>query len=131
MVLSTVLKDFVVTSSTSSLDHFFPGSALNFIFAWKPFLNFRVVCHLESLAIFFSFGHAHSIEKFLGQGSSLSHNFDLYHSHTNNRSLTHFTRPGIEPMPLQRQCQKLNPLHYSGNPGSGNFPNHQLLIHFC
>lgn len=31
------------------------GAALDFTFAWKPFLNFSIICHLESLALRNSF----------------------------------------------------------------------------
>ena len=39
------------------------------------------------------------------------------------RSLTDWARPGIEPMPQQRQHQIHNPLHHSGN-SSQRFSNH-------
>ena len=50
LMVWTRLFDFVV----DNVIHFvlFSGSALNFIFALKPFLNFIIFCHLESLGNF-------------------------------------------------------------------------------
>ena len=55
------------------------------------------------------------------QESNPSGSCDPYHSCSNARSLIHYTRPGIESVPLQRQYWILNPLCYSGN---------SLLFHF-
>ena len=46
---------------------------------------------------FFFFDCTHGIWKFLGQGSNLSHGFDLLQNCGNTRSSTHCTGQGIEP----------------------------------
>ena len=56
------------------------------------------------------FSHTHSIWKFLGQGLNPSCSWDK------TRSLTHWARPGIKPVSLQRQCQILNLLSHMGTP---------------
>ena len=67
--------------------------------------------------IFFFLSYICSIWRFPRQGSNLSCSFDLRHSYSNTRSLTHCTGPGIELMPSQRHHQILNPLcHGAGNP---------------
>ena len=49
-------------------------------------------------------------------GSNPSCGCDLHHSSSSSAgSLTHCTRLGIEPLPLQRQCQILNPIGHSRN----------------
>ena len=63
----------------------------------------------------FLFGHAHGIWKFLGQGSSPSHIYDLHHSCSSTGSLTHCAQLGIKLMPPQRQCSILNQLSHSEN----------------
>ena len=39
----------------------------------------------------------------------------LHHSHSNNRSLIHWARPGIKPTSSWTLCQVLNPLSHNGN----------------
>ena len=49
-------------------------------------------------------------------GSNPSCGCDLHHSSSSSAgSLPHCTRLGIEPLPLQRQCQILNPIGHSRN----------------
>lgn len=45
-----IANDFTVTSSTSSLDHA-PESAIDVMFAWKPFLNFIIIYHFSGEAV--------------------------------------------------------------------------------
>ena len=61
------------------------------------------------------FGCTLSIRKFLGQGSNLSHSYDLCYSYSNTGLLTHCAGLWIEPELSQRQCQIFNPLCNSGN----------------
>ena len=69
----------------------------------------------------FVFGHIQGICKFPGQGSNLSHSYNLRHSHGNVGYLTHCTGLGIKPASqqqpklLQRQCQILNLLCHRAN----------------
>ena len=70
---------------------------------------------LEVVFFFSFFGHTHGIWKFPGQGSNPSHCFDLHHSCSNTRSLTHGSGLGIEPVPPQWQCHIPNLLCHSGN----------------
>ena len=72
----------------------------------------------------FFLGRICSIWKFPGQGSNPSHSCNLHHNHSG--SLTHCTRPGIKPMPPQRQCQILNLLHHSSNSRNGFLKRCQL-----
>ena len=60
-------------------------------------------------------GHTYSICKFLGQELNLSHSYDLCHSCDNTGSLTHCSRPEMEPMVPQTQRQIVNLLHHSRN----------------
>ena len=50
-----------------------------------------------------------------------SHSCNLHHCYGNAGSLTHFTRPGIEPVPLQRQQWILNPLHHTRSSWRSHF----------
>ena len=69
----------------------------------------------EDISFFFFFDHTCHIWKFLGQVSNTSH------SSGNAGCLRYCARPWIKPVPqqlpepLQRQCQILNTLCYSGN----------------
>ena len=63
----------------------------------------------------FFFSRTHSTWTFPRQGINPCHSCNLHHSCSNTGSLTHCAGPGIEPMPSQRQCQILNPLHHSRN----------------
>ena len=60
-------------------------------------------------------------EEFLGQGSGLSHSFNLSQNCGNARSLNHCTGPGIEPAswcyrdatdPIAPQWELLSPVHF-------------------
>ena len=74
----------------------------------------------------FIFDHTLSIWKLLGQWLNSSLSYNLCHSCDNAGCLTHCTRPGIEYTLLQRQCQILNPLCYSGNLKINDFLKHFL-----
>ena len=102
------------------------------ILVWIPLMISDVKCHLLCLLAIcmyflekclfkscvhfclFVFGCSLSVWKFPGQGSNLSCSCDLCHRCSDIRSLTHCTRMGIKPMPLQR-CWILNPLYHSRN----------------
>ena len=65
---------------------------------------------------FFLFGCPHSIWKFLGLGLNPSPSCNLCHSCNNDRSLTHCTGLGMEPVPPQRQANSLNHCATAGTP---------------
>ena len=67
------------------------------------------------LFFFFLSGRTCSIWKFPGQGSNLSHRCNLYHSCSDDGSLTHCTELGIEPNNRSCCSWTLNPLCHSGN----------------
>ena len=64
---------------------------------------------------FFFFGCTQDIWKFLSQGSKLSCSCNQCHRYSNAGPLICCARPGIEPMPPQKQCQIINPLLYNRN----------------
>ena len=90
-----------------------------------PLLLFSIVKITILFINFFFFGHTCSIWEFLGQGSNLSHSWDLHHNWGNTGSLTHCGFGlGIEPTAAQRQHQTLNLLYHSGNSQNYDFNLH-------
>ena len=90
---------------------------------WKQekqrfFFPYKLICLQRPLFFFF---WSHNIPKFPGQRLNLSRSCELCHSCGHSVSLTYCTGLGIEPEPqlqpepLQRQCQILNPFCHSGN----------------
>ena len=65
---------------------------------------------------FFFFGCHQGIWKFLGQGLNPSQSFDLGHSCSNIRYLTHCAGLGIKPVPPQRQAGSLTHCATVGTP---------------
>ena len=88
----------------------------------SSYLALSVSCTWISISFFREpfFCYIHSFWKFLGQGLNLNNSCDLLHScGSNTGSLTHCTRSGIKPVPLQwpellqQQCQIPHPLGHS------------------
>ena len=68
----------------------------------RLYIHVHLKTTLSFLYLFICYGHARGIWKFLGQGPDLSRRFDLQHSYSHARSLTHCAGPGVKPEPPQR-----------------------------
>ena len=100
---------------------------------WGRDLDFNLLL-LLLLSLLLFLGCTYGIWNFLGQVSNLSCSCNLCHSFNNAGSLSHCTRPGIEPWSqqwpesLQRQCQILKLLCHSLLFFSVTFPLMFIMI---
>ena len=100
---------------------------------WPFYLNcfntYLVIPQIWWFSLFF-FCHTHFIWKFPGQGLKLSRLCDLCHSCSIAGSLTHCSRPGIEPATPQRQGGSLTHCATAGTPPFSNWTVCFLMVEF-